>query len=171
MSPSHQQQRALRVGLWLFGIGTVATLFVGGLRLRADPTDQSAQGRRNTAFNVARRDFVRTLRLSGTVEAVESTTISAPRLAGPNTMSLVITRLVRAGSTVQPGDLIVEFDRQQQITTALDRKAEFDDLEQQIRKREAQEQAAAAKDDTEIKVAESTVARADLEMVKNDMIP
>ena len=131
--------------------------------------DQAVAGRHGT-ITVARRDFHRTLRLSGTVEAIQSTTIAAPRLAGPNTQSLVITRLVRAGSTVQAGDLIVEFDRQQQLTNALDRRAELADLEQQIRKREAQERAAAAKDDSEIKVAESSQRRAELEMVKNDMI-
>ena len=132
----------------------------------ADPQTSGRQG----VVTVGRRDFVRAVRLSGTVEAIESTTIAAPRLAGPNTQSLVITRLVRAGSTVQAGDLVVEFDRQQQLTNALDRRAELADLEQQIRKREAQERAAAAKDDSEIKVAESSQSRAELEMVKNPMI-
>jgi HlyD family secretion protein len=136
----------------------------------AAATSQGSSGRQGTV-TVAHRDFVRSLRLSGTVEAVQSTTVSAPRLSGPNTGSLVITRLVRAGSAVRPGDLIVEFDRQQQLTTALDRRAELQDLEQQIRKREAQERAAAAKDESEIKVAESSVSRAELEMVKNEMIP
>jgi HlyD family secretion protein len=140
------------------------------------PTSVDAQARtaesggRQDSVTVSRRDFVRSVRLSGTVEAVQSTTVSAPRLSGPNTMSLVITRLIRPGSAVKRGDLIVEFDRQQQITNALDRRAEFQDLEQQIRKREAQERAAAAKDETEIKVAESAVSRAELEMLKNDMI-
>ena len=132
----------------------------------ADPQTSGRQG----SVSVARRDFVRGVRLSGTVEAIQSTTIAAPRLAGPNTQSLVITRLVRPGTTVQAGDLVVEFDRQQQLTNALDRRAELADLEQQIRKREAQERAATAKDDSEIKVAESSQARAELEMVKNPMI-
>lgn len=126
---------------------------------------------RQTTVTLARRDFVRSVRLSGTVEAIQSTTISAPRLSGPSANSLVITRLVRAGSTVKPGDLVVEFDRQQQVTTALDRRAELQDLDQQIRKREAQERAAAARDESEIALAESARARAELEMVKNDMIP
>src|SRR5687768_1845593 len=120
----------------------------------AGPQRSRAQGAPST-FTVTRRDFVRAVRLSGTVEAIQSMTISAPRLSGPNANSLVITRLVRAGSTVKAGDLLVEFDRQQQLTNALDRRAELQDLEQQIRKREAQEQAAAAKDESEIKQAES----------------
>ena len=50
--------------------------------------------------------------------------------------------LVRAGQTVRPGDLLVEFDRQEQIRNSLDRHAELNDLEQQIRKRQAEEDAA-----------------------------
>jgi multidrug efflux pump subunit AcrA (membrane-fusion protein) len=137
----------------------------------AAAADQNQSGKgRSTAYTVARRDFIRGIRLSGTVEAIQSMTVTAPRLSGPNSASLVITRLVRAGSTVAPGDLIVEFDRQQQVQNALDRRAELQDLEQQIRKRDAQEAAAAAKDESEIKQAESAMARAQLEMVKNDMI-
>jgi HlyD family secretion protein len=149
------------VGLWSVGRdwrGTVSA---------ADP---QTTGARQGAVTVVRRDFVRGIRLSGTVEAIQSTTIAAPRLSGPNTQSLVITRLVRPGSTVQAGDLVVEFDRQQQLTNALDRRAELADLEQQIRKREAQERAAAAKDDSEIQLARSSESRAELEMIKNPMI-
>jgi multidrug efflux pump subunit AcrA (membrane-fusion protein) len=119
---------------------------------------------------VVRRDFVRSVRLSGTVEAVESTTISAPRLSGPSANSLVITRLVRPGSTVTAGDLIVEFDRQDQIKNALDRRAELQDLDQQIAKRTAQERAARAHDDSEITIAETAIGRAELEVSKNELL-
>ena len=132
---------------------------------------QAETSRSQATLKVARRDFVRTVRLSGTVEAVESTTIAAPRLSGPNSNSLIITKLVRPGSTVSPGDLIVEFDRQDQIKNALDRRAELQDLEQQIAKREAQERAARAHDDSEISLAESAIGRAQLEMAKNELLP
>ena len=151
----------------------VAVVSLSGCRgATVDAQSRTAEsGARQDSVAVSRRDFERSVRLSGTVEAVQSTTVSAPRLSGPNTASLVITRLIRPGSAVRRGDLIVEFDRQQQLVNALDRRAELQDLEQQIRKREAQERAAAAKDESEIKVAESSVTRAELEMVKNDMIP
>ncbi len=145
--------------------GVASTLFSA-----RDP-QTPAGGRREATHTVARRDFVKSVRLSGTVEAVESTTIAAPRIAGPNSASLVITRLVKAGTTVRPGDLLVEFDRQAQLSTALDRRAELNDLEQQIRKREAEEVAARARDDSEISQAQSAVSRADLEMAKNEMLP
>jgi hypothetical protein len=142
------------------------------LYARQGPEDTRTEAARGTGtLAVARRDFVRGVRLSGTVEAVESTTIAAPRLSGPNSNSLIITRLVRPGSTVSPGDLIVEFDRQDQIKNALDRRAELQDLEQQIAKREAQERAARAHDDSELSLAESAIGRARLEMAKNEVLP
>jgi HlyD family secretion protein len=162
--------RGRRPSIWAAGLGILA-LIAGAAALtsaRQSPADPPAS--RQTNSTVARRDFVRILRLSGTVEAVESTTVSTPRLTGPGNQSLVITRLVKGGAPVQRGDLIVEFDRQTQIAAALDRRAELNDLEQQIRKREATESAARAKDDGEIALAESALARAKLEMLKNQFL-
>jgi HlyD family secretion protein len=132
---------------------------------------EQAGGQRATTIAVKRQDFIRSLRLSGTVEAVEATTITTPRLAGQNNNTLVITDLVRAGQSVRPGDLLVEFDRQEQIRNSLDRQAELNGLEQQIRKRQAQEDAARAADDSTMMQAGSTASRAQLEMLKNDMLP
>jgi len=158
-----------------FGVLAVGVLLTGAVVLlwvgQPAAVSQSTTGRRDNTFTVARCDFVRSVRLSGTVEAVQSTTISAPRLSGPNSNSLVLTHLVRAGSTVSPGDLIVEFDRQEQIKNSLDRRAELQDLDQQIAKREAQERAARAHDDSEMSLAESAIGRAKLEMGKNELLP
>ena len=140
------------------------------VRLNARAPEPQSQGGAAT-FTVARHDFVRSLRLNGTVEAVESTSIQAPRLAGQNSNSLVVMRLVRNGATVKPGDMLVEFDRQEQLRNALDRRAELTDLEQQIRRREAEEVAAKATDDSTLKQAESTLERTRLELVKNEMLP
>ncbi len=133
--------------------------------------EQPATGQRDATYKVTRRDFVQGVRLNGTVEAVQSTTVAAPRLSGPTSNSLVITTLVRPGSTVSPGDLIVEFDRQDQIKNSLDRRAELQDLDQQIAKREAQERAARAHDDSELTLAQSAIVRAQLEMGKNELLP
>jgi multidrug resistance efflux pump len=132
---------------------------------------QVEAGRRTNSSTVTRRDFVKSIRLAGSVEAVEATTISTPRLAGQNNQSLVITTLVRPGATVHQGDLIVEFDRQDQLKNALDRRVELNDLEQQIKKKQAEIDAARAKDDSELMQAESALGRAQLEVVKNEMLP
>lgn len=162
--------RSLR--LWLTAGALLVVMGLGAAFLSArDPAPRGGAAREPGTATVERRDFVRSIRLSGTVEAVESTTITTPRLSGPGNTSLVITRLVPAGSAIRKGDLIVEFDRQTQLAAALDRRAELNDLEQQIRKREAAERAARATDEGEIQLAESTLERARLEMLKNEMIP
>src|SRR5690606_12179987 len=152
--------RSLR--LWLTAGAIVVAAAAGAALLSArDPGSGSVVPARTPGTaTVERRDFVRTIRLSGTVEAVESTTITAPRLSGPSNTSLVITKLVPAGATVRAGDLIVEFDRQTQLAEALNRRAALDDLEHQIRKREAAERTARVADEGEIQIAESTLERA-----------
>ena len=151
-------------------------LAIGAVLLSARDPDSAATSpseRRQTTSAVARRDFVRSIRIAGTVEAVQATTVSGPRLQGQGTttMSLVITRLIRPGSLVKPGDLLVEFDRQDQLKNALDRRAELSDLEQQIKKKEAEERAARARDETGIQAAETALTRAQLDMTKNELIP
>ena len=157
--------------LYLIAAIAVAGVAAAGLSLRARGPEQSATTPSSTAVAVTRTDFVNSVRLSGTVEAVEATTITVPRLAGQNNNTLVIMSLIRPGTAVRPGDPIVEFDRQEQIRNSLDRQAELNDFDQQIRKREAQEEAARAADDSTMKQAESAASRAQLEMLKNDMLP
>jgi HlyD family secretion protein len=161
MKPLHLVSAVAVAGIAGLGV-------LGGLQARAP---QQATAPASTNVVVKRHDFVRSLRLSGTVEAVQATTIATPRLAGQNSNTLVVMSLVRAGQTVRPGDLIVEFDRQEQIRNSLDRQADLNALEQQIRKRHAQEDAARAADDSTMMQAESALSRARLEMLKNEMLP
>jgi len=118
---------------------------------------------------VERRDFARLLRLTGTTQAVEAHAVLAPRIAGQQFGSLVVTKLVPAGTRVKKGDLLVEFDRQNEIKTFLDKQAEFRDLEDQIAKKRADADAARAKDETELKQAEDAEKTAELEMLKNEV--
>jgi multidrug efflux pump subunit AcrA (membrane-fusion protein) len=158
---------------YLLAGATAVVVLAGAAALLSarDPQATGPAGRgRDGTVAIARRDFVRVVRLSGTVEAVQSTTVAAPRLSGPSSNSLVVMRLVRPGTRVKPGDLLVEFDRQDQLKNALDRRAELSDLEQQILKKEGEGRAARAKDDSEIQQAQSALSRADLEMIKNPMI-
>ncbi len=114
--------------------------------------------------------IVRTLRITGTTEAVRSTTIVAPRLAGQGN-TLVITKLSEAGRHVRAGDTLVEFDRQDQVRNAQDRRAEYQDLEQQIMKKRAEVSAARAADQTALAQAEHDVDRAKIEVSKNELLP
>jgi len=122
---------------------------------------------------VKRGSFRRTLRLTGTVRAVESYNVLAPRLSGQmmGSGNMVITKVVRNGITIRKGDVLVEFDRQSQEKNILDRQAEYDGLVQQIRKKQADQLAAKIADETELKAAEVDVKIALVEMRKNDVIP
>ena len=149
---------------------TAAAAFGAANRLTARVPDLSA-AQASAHVVVKRQDFVRSVRLGGTVEAVQATTIAAPRLAGQNNNSLVIMRLIKSGTSVKPGGLLIEFDRQEQLRNSLDRRAELTDFEQQIKKRQADENAAKASDDSTLMQAQSTRERARLELVKNEMLP
>jgi len=110
------------------------------------------------------------LRLSGTVEAVRSWTVSVPRLAGQSLTPLIITFLVAPGTRVEPGDLLVTFDPQEQERIALDRQAEVVDLDGQIARKRSEQTSAEAKDQTELTKAANDVERAKLDVRKNDHV-
>jgi len=116
------------------------------------------------------KDFVATRRVHGTVEAVRSWVVAAPRLAGSTASTLVVTKLAAPGTQVRKGDLLVEFDRQGQIKVAQDRRSDYLDLVAQIRKKQAEQDIARARDETELEQAERDVERAKLEILKNEML-
>jgi HlyD family secretion protein len=123
-----------------------------------------------TSYTVARGPFVKTLRVTGLVESIRFHNIAAPRLVGatgPGSNTLIITRLRPSGTRVEPGQLLVEFDRQNQLKAAMDRRSEYRDFDEQIRKKRAEHEQLRAKDDTELKVAANAVEHAQLEMKKN----
>ena len=118
---------------------------------------------------VERRDFVRSVRVAGTVEALEAHPVAAPRLAGQNSGTLVITHMVPGGTRVRKGDVVAEFDRQTQIRNALDREADYNDLIQQIKKMQSDQATARASDDNEMKVAEDSLGSAQLELKRSEV--
>lgn len=119
---------------------------------------------------VERRDFVRSLRLHGIVEATQFYSVLVPSLSGASMDVLIITKLVASGATVKQGDLLVEFDRQAEFKNFLNRQAEFRDFDEQINKKQAEQAAARAKDESELKQAENAVETAKLEILKNEVI-
>jgi multidrug efflux pump subunit AcrA (membrane-fusion protein) len=111
-----------------------------------------------------------TLRLKGTTQAVRTRAIQAPLLAGDKEGTLTITNLRPAGSSVKQGDILVEFDRQAQLRDSLDKQAQNSKLADDVLQEEAKEDAARAKDETEIRVAEGDLAKAELEMQKVELL-
>lgn len=120
-------------------------------------------------FTTEYRDFVRSLRIHGIVEAVESYNVFAPRLSGGSGGALIVTKLISSGAEVKRGDLLVEFDQQNQMRNFLDRKAEYLDLLEQIKKKQAEQAAVHAQDDTELLEVENEVRKAILEVSINEI--
>ncbi len=110
------------------------------------------------------------LRLKGTTQAVRMRSIQAPLLAGEKEGTLTITNLRAAGASVKQGDILVEFDRQAQLRDFLDKQAQNSKLADDVLQEVAKEGAARAKDETEIKVAEGDLAKAELEMQKVELL-
>ena len=119
-----------------------------------------------------------TVRLNGLVEPVRSRLVTAPRITGGGPggggggqLQLVIVKLAKAGTTVKPGDLLVEFDRTSQLKNARDRESEYRDNLAQIEKKRAEQLTARAARQTGVKIAENAVRRAELDLVGVEMLP
>jgi HlyD family secretion protein len=111
------------------------------------------------------------LRLHGTVEPLRSHTVVVPRLTGSTTGTLVIVHLVKPGTVVKRGDLLIEFDRQAQVKTAHDREAEYRDFIEQINKKRGEQLTSRAHDEAELKTALNAVKHVELEMLKQEIVP
>ncbi len=170
--------RRLAAPALLWGVILVGTARLGPLWRTSPPAPAwpvahaaNAAAQDPDGVVLRRGAFVRTVRLNGLVEAVDFHSVVAPRLTGGGNPALTIVRMAPKGVSVRKGDLLVEFDRQAQVRQALDKRAEWMDLEEQIRRKRAEQAAAQARDDTELKLAESAVALGELEMVKNPLLP
>jgi HlyD family secretion protein len=161
------QRKYLLIAL---GIAAVTGAFALMPKVRANG---SPALRGTGSVQVARGSFLRSLRLTGIIESVGYHNVTAPRLvgvSGPGANTLIITKLARGGAQIKHGDLLVEFDRQNQLKAAFDKRSEYLDFEEQIHKKRAEHEQARAKDDAELAVASNAVDSARLEMRKNELI-
>ncbi len=171
------------VGLsWLIPvIGVIALAVSVSVRSQGDPervAQPSAEGVLPTPADPERVRLPSSrssgvVRLHGVVEPVRSHTVSTPRLtgAGPGgPAQLIVVRLVAAGTIVKKGDLLVEFDRTNQLKAARDREAEYREAVEQIKKRRGEQLTAQALRDTQLKQAQNDVAIAKLGVIANETV-
>ena len=156
----------------ILAVVTVAATLAGLWAWQARRRERGAAAGSLTASTakVERRTFQRTLRLSGTIEAVRSYSVLAPRLTGGDYGQMVLTKLTPGGTRVKKGDLLAELDREAQLKNYLDKQAEFRDLQNQIDSKKGEQEAARAHDDTELKQAEDAVGTARLEVQRNEVV-
>jgi multidrug resistance efflux pump len=113
--------------------------------------------------------LTREVRVTGTVEAVHSTKILVPQIYGQyNRMTL--TKIIPNGSHVKENDLIATFDATQQIDTARDAQAKYEDLGHQVEQKVAQNHADAEKRTADLRQAEADLAKAEIELQKGPVL-
>jgi len=162
--PASPEQRPSRKRVWIAVVVLVAALIVLAL--------VSVRTRTTRVANVSPVAAIdpEILRLKGTTEALQARAILAPRLSGQSVPTLTIIRLTPGGTRVKQGDLLVEFDRQAQMRDYFDKKADYQKLVDQVAEEQAKENAARAKDETELKTAEDDLQKAELEIQKAEIV-
>jgi HlyD family secretion protein len=150
----------------VLGVLAILVLF---LILRRGNSGTNGASQAETAV-AATRDFVKIVRLTGTTQAVHSRPLLAPKLEGAQLSAMVVTKLTPGGTHVRQGDTLVEFDRQTQLKDSLDKRGAYRDLVDQVAEKRAAEDAARAKDETELKQAEDDFKKAQLEVTKADIV-
>jgi len=83
---------------------------------------------------------------------------------------MVVMTLAKPGTRAQAGDLILEFDPQEQQRLAFDRRAELGDLDSQLQRKNADQAAEEQKDRTGLVAAENDIARARLAVSTNPLV-
>jgi len=142
-------------------LGIAAFVYVG-TRSKTPPSGTSAASASTNPSQV--------LRLKGTTEAVQARAVLAPLLAGQSVPTLTIIHLTPAGTRVKKGDLLVEFDRQAQMRDFVDKQADYAKLVDQVAEEQAKENAARAKDETELKTDDDNLSKTELEMQKEEIV-
>lgn len=131
---------------------------------------EAAAPQETSAITVTPRDFVKRVRLTGLTEATKFYVVTTPLLEGASRGSMVVIKLAGAGKAVKTGDLLVQFDSQAQDKAALEKRAEYEDLVQQIIQKRAEHDAARVKDESELTQARNSVKNFELETLKNEML-
>jgi multidrug efflux pump subunit AcrA (membrane-fusion protein) len=115
---------------------------------------------------VTRGDFVDIVELRGEIRPVRSVVLSAPAQAG----ELQIIRLVKNGTAVKPGDVVVEFDSTALRRSELDRRADLKQRDAEIERERAQARITEEAGATSLMKARFDVERAKLDVVDKDFV-
>jgi len=159
-----------RNAVFLVILAVVIAAVVIGVITRKRGAARPASNRAASTALIRRADFIQSIRINGTVEAVNFLAIAPPRLSGPGMGTLVITKLAGSGSHVKKGDLLVQFDQQQQIKNALDQEATYVDFVEQINKMKADQGAALAADESALHQAENDLNSSGFEVKRNEIL-
>lgn len=112
------------------------------------------------------------IRATGKVKAVREFTVQVPQIAGLTGQSsrLTITKIIASGSKVEAGDVLAEFDETQQLDSAREAHAKFDDFNHQIDQKRAENRANAETRASEQQQAAADLAKARIQLRRNETL-
>ncbi len=116
--------------------------------------------------DVTRGDFVDTLEIRGEIRPVKSVILSSPLQSG----ELQIVKLVKNGTLVKPGDVVVEFDGTTLRRTIQEKQSELKQAEAEIEQAGAQAKITEEQNATALMKATYDVERAKLDVNKGDTV-
>ncbi|MCP5119348.1 MAG: HlyD family efflux transporter periplasmic adaptor subunit [bacterium] len=128
---------------------------------------QLQQSQREVATTTVRRgDVVVRTYSRGELRAVRQMTLTAPNLFG----TVQVTRLAPLGAYARENDLIVEFDDAEVQSRLEEKELELEQIEERIKKSEADLAIRNNQDDVELLRARYAVRRAGLEVQRNELL-
>ncbi|HEX4773265.1 MAG TPA: HlyD family efflux transporter periplasmic adaptor subunit [Bryobacteraceae bacterium] len=123
----------------------------------------------SAALHAADDAAARTVRITGTIQAVHSTDIRVPLVAGQGA-NVTLTRLVHNGVTVQAGAILAEFDDTSEVRLARDAHSKYDDLSHQVDEKKAEHVSNAEKRASELAQAEADLKKAEIDIRKGPIL-
>ena len=114
-------------------------------------------------------DAPRTVRITGVVQAVRSVDLRVPSVQGQGG-NVTLTRLIRNGSHVEPGEIVAEFDPTAEIRAAREAHTKYDDLAHQVEQKQAEHNSNVEKRLSELAAAEADLKKAQIEIRKGPIL-
>lgn len=119
---------------------------------------------------VAAAPAARQVRATGTIKAVREFTVQVPQISGQGFGRLTIVKVLPSGTVVEPGDVLAEFDRTQQLDNAREAQAKLDDLNHQIEQRKAENKANEETRQSEYRTSVADMEKARLQLRRNETL-
>ena len=116
---------------------------------------------------VTQGEFIDRLEIRGEIRPVKSIVLSSPLQSG----ELQIIKLVKSGTQVKPGDVVVQFDGSTLQRTIQEKQSELRQAEAEIEQTRAQAKITEEQNATALMKAQYDLQRAKLDVQKGDAVP
>lgn len=163
---------------WLVAVSILALAVVAAIAfyaLRGNKGTPAATGPAVSYVAATRGGLVRSIRIGGTVAAVHYAGITAPQMRGERGPGgpggqMTIVKIIEAGKRVKKGDVLAEFDRQNQQSSYDQHEDQFIALNDQMASQRAQIQIAKEGRISDLQRAVADAEAARLEVKRNEVI-